>query len=140
MSTLRNAILSVALLAPACMALASTDCKSTVATVTVETGTANAGFVVELDGGISFAMKPGSVNYEAVLGMSGRSMTLGGSLIARFAADGVRCNAKARRTDLIALVMGSEETVSPSPRTMSVPSTSTTVVTTPPSTPPEKTK
>jgi len=84
------------------MALASTDCKSLIAAVTVETGTPSAGFVVQLDGGISFAMKPGSANYEAILGMSGRSMLVGETLY-RSLRCGLEFNAMRRQDAQISL-------------------------------------
>jgi hypothetical protein len=106
---LRNVIIVVALLAPSCAVLASTDCKSIASSVTVETGAKNSGSSVELSSGISFALKPTSANYREILGMAELSMVTGSSLTARFAADGVRCDSKSTRTDLIAIVRGGEE-------------------------------
>jgi hypothetical protein len=139
---LRNAIASVALLVPACLALASTDCKSTVATITIETGEKDkSGYAVELSSGVTFAVKAGSANRQEILGMSQLAMTFGAAITARFAADGVRCDAKARRTDLIALIRGGEETTTITKAPPSGSSTATTVVITPdPASAPRKTK
>ena len=105
---------------------ASTDCASSVATITVETG---GGYVVSLNSGLSFAMAPKSPAYREIFGMAMASQSMGRGLIARFATDSVNCNRIARRTDLIAIVLGQGET-----STMTTPATttpSTTVVTQP---------
>jgi len=127
MGTLRNCIVLIGLVAHVCAALASTDCKSTVERITIEVGAKDkSGAAVELSSGVTFFTNSGSAHYGSILATAETSMTLGESLTARFAADGVRCDTKARRTDLVALVRGNRETSAMAPI-----SSTTTVVTTP---------
>ena len=85
-----------------------------------------------ISSGVAFAMIPGTSNYRATLGVSKVSIVTSASLTARFAADGVRCDAKARRTDLIALIQGAEESVT----TITPPATTSLVVVNPVPVPP----
>jgi hypothetical protein len=86
------------------VALASTDCTSQVASVTVETGGEQSGYVVKLTSGLSFARSPKSVNYREILGMVRTQMRVQ-ELTGRFAADGINCKQTVRRTDLVAIIL-----------------------------------
>ena len=108
-------------------AWASTDCVSTIASIAVETGSPSAGYVVTLGTGLSFAMTPKSASYGEILSMSQLALTTASGITARFATNNVNCNRSARRTDLIALVIGHDQTA-----TTSTPSMTSVPVTTPP--------
>lgn len=109
MSILRRSILAIALLAPAAV-LASTECKSTVASLTVETGGKRAGYVVALASGVSFDMAPAAAGYREILALATSAQVTSQEITVRFAADGVKCSLKERRTDLVAFVFASEST------------------------------
>ena len=96
-------------------AWASTDCASTVASITVETGHREAGYAVTLNSGLSFVMSPESPNYREVLSLSGSALAEGLAITARFATNYVDCNRSARRTDLVAIVVGRRETAPMAP-------------------------
>jgi hypothetical protein len=125
---MRTALLSIALLAPACAAMASTDCTSTIASITVETGGDRSGYVVRLESGISFSMAPNAASSREVLAIVTTAHVTQGALTARFAADSVDCSREARRTDVVALVLGSDRTpttiTTPTPPPGIAPSTS----------------
>jgi hypothetical protein len=78
MSAIRNALLSIALLVPVCMASASTDCTSPVASVTVETAGDRSGYVLKFSSGLSFAMSSNSAEILSMVATS--QMTVRNSL------------------------------------------------------------
>jgi hypothetical protein len=94
---------------------ASTDCASTVASITVETGSRGAGYSVTLDSGMSFVMSPESQSYHEVLSLSALALNAGMAVTARFATNYVDCNRSARRTDLVAIVVHRHETATATP-------------------------
>lgn len=102
---MRNLIAFLALLASAVPAMASTDCTSSVASITVETGNDKASYVVAFESGASFALLPNGVNYKEIAATVSLANAQGRDLTARFAADGVDCRRDARRIDLIAIIL-----------------------------------
>lgn len=73
------AAIALALPPLAAPAFASTDCLSSVASITIETGSKNARYVVSLESGVSFALTPKDANAGPIMGMASLSQTWGGS-------------------------------------------------------------
>ena len=100
---MRNCVLALALLAPASLAFASTDCISEFVQVTLQVPGPKPTYLVEFNGGVKFLLSPDVKGYREFSGLTKGVSAVGERSVARFAANDINCKSLVTRTDLIAL-------------------------------------